>query len=207
MKRRWLIAIGGAGATLAALVGIASFRRREPGASSDPLASTILSELGYWKNIDETMPAGQERINEYWAVLNQSQPASVPWSAAFISWATNHIYPGALTLAGAHIYYTRAAYWARGTPGRYWAFRPDEIALAPGDIVVRSRGDIPTTWQDVVQDTGMHDTHGDIVVSVEPGRAFLVGGNVGNRVAGHYETLTSSGRIARPDAFAVLRRS
>lgn len=155
-------------------------------------------ELKKWAGLDESDPAAIPLLTRYWSMVGLPlQPASVPWSAVFIS----NVAAGYLSPNASHIGYARSAWKDRqkGVKGRYWAYSPNEIfPLKAGDIVIKGRG-MPVTWNDVIHDTGHKDSHGDLITSTKNGYT-MIGGNVGNSVT---EKTVSS---LSPDTFAILRR-
>lgn len=166
-------------------------RKRPPGTVRPPTdrspGAVAAREAERWKEngLVETDPEAIGRIKAYWGATGLPFPGiEEPWSAAFISWAVRESEnPESLTPSGAHIYYTRAAYYARGETNRYGAFRPSEVKLEPGDIVIRGRSGVPFDWSDVSAGAGEYiPTHGDLVTDASPSEATIVGGNVGNAV-------------------------
>lgn len=145
------------------------------------------------------------------------------WSAAFVSFCVRSAaiglgieeFDGAhtgrnelLRYSNAHRVYALDAYEARFGPnarsGAYHAFDPAERAPQPGDIIVQDRRDTLTAANQVVgfatipTDLAGHvETHGDIVIDVPQGQAYVVaiGGNVGgsSRIR-HYPTV-ANGRL------------
>ena len=177
-----------------------------PGSRRSP-ADVARGEAALWEGLVETDAVALPRLKEYWEPTGQAfSTTDIPWSAAFVSWVVaNSNQPEALTPSGAHIYYTRAAYHARGEPGRYGAYKPSELPLEPGDIVVRGRKkESPLTWSDISDGSGVFQpTHGDVVTSVTPTSARIVGGNVGNGVREREIALTNG--YATDPYVAVLR--
>jgi len=169
-------------------------------------AAVARREARWWEGLVETDPVVLPKLEEYWAAALQPFPGlDEPWSAAFVSWAVEQSdQSGALTASGAHIFYTRAAYWNRGKPGLYGAYDPGELPLRPGDIIVRGRAGRDLTWSDIAQGGDYIPTHGDIVTEVSPDRALIVGGNVGNAVK-EREIELWDGYAPSPPYAAVLR--
>src|SRR6185436_12442335 len=67
--------------------------------------------------------------------------------------------------------------------GTYHAFRPDERAPQRGDIIVQDRRTSITAGQIVtLAQLSGGDTHGDIVVEVQPEFVVAIGGNVNDSV-------------------------
>jgi len=150
-----------------------------------------------WIGFDESSPDAVPLLTKYWKSVGLPlQPASVPWSAAFIS----TIAAGYLKPSPNHLGYARAAWKDRqnGVKGRYWAYKPSEVGpLQKGDIVVKGRGQ-PVGWDDIIADTGHKDSHGDIVTETKGGLT-LIGGNVGNSV--------TKTHVLANSVFAVLRKA
>lgn len=203
----WAI-IGGLGA-LAMLAGVLGARRKPgtppapagPGTSTpqpsidiDPqkrFADAALAELGFWAGRQETHPAVNERLVEYWkAASNGAHPLNMfgdgwesaqPWSAAFVSYVANQALPGALMPAQGHWTYAKAALQNRGVPGR---FEVIDARLEPvnfGDIILRNRKGNKFIFDDLAKH-GFQSSHGDIVVQNLPGRAEAIGGNLSHTV-------------------------
>lgn len=187
-----------AGSLVAAGVALV-WRRNAP-------ADVAEREARWWEGRTEDDPGTWDRLAEYWHAADQPFPGiDEPWSAAFISYTVGHSNrPDALEPSGAHIFYTRAAYWDRGVPGRYGAYRPDEVRVQRGDILVRGRSGVTLTWDDIVRGGDYIPTHGDIVTRVTPTSARIVGGNVGNAVKGRDIELVDGYALSPPYA-AVLR--
>jgi len=173
------------------------------------IVDKAIEELEYWDGRQETDPRMRARLDEYWrsAGIGPQDPSEVPWSAAFVTHVVQSTVPGALLPTGAHINYTRQAYADRGKSGKYGAFDPYELRIQPSDIIVTSRGAGLTTWADITSGSGdFRKTHGDIVVSVRPGQAEAIGGNVGNSVDVNTYPLDAQGRLEPVKPYvAVLR--
>jgi hypothetical protein len=116
-----------------------------------------------------------------------------------------HVGRDALLLAAvAHRQYTQEAYRRRmARPrrmGTYLAFEPNERAPRRGDIVVQDRRD-PITEKTVVPLAKLAtlggDTHGDIVIDVQPGFVVTLGGNVGDSVRKRRYPLDAQGFLAK----------
>jgi hypothetical protein len=178
--------------------------------TTNSVASAALKELEVWKGgLKETDPAAEAIIRGYWESTGQAFPpkgVEESWSAAFISHVMkNSGVPNSLIPSGAHIFYSRQAFKDRGVPGRYGAFRPDEVQIEPGDIVVRGRpGGQSFSFEDLQKGGDFIPTHGDVVTDVTSNGATLVGGNIRNDVSTKSSTL-SGGFIKDPAVVAVLK--
>ena len=211
------LALAGAGALLLLLVSSMGERDaaiyppvpRRPAPRSP--AGVAERELLRWQGLTEHDPAAAPILAQYWASVGQNvSDPDVPWSAAFISYTVKSSEtPDALTPSGAHIYYARQAYLDRGVPGRYGAYRPEEVAVEPGDIVVRRRAGDSFSFSDLQQSgAGMIKTHGDIVTEVGPTTAQAIGGNMGGIGVSTVKERSiphNGGVVTDPAVVAVLR--
>lgn len=171
----------------------------------DPVAAAAESELRRFRGRKETDPSVEPIIREYWtAVPSQKAFPGVGevWSGAFVTYVANKGAPGSLAPYASHMLY---AGYAEGGPGRYKAL-PANTPLKVGDIVVRNRSGGGLTFSDIRR--GRHeDSHGDIVTSIQAGRARVVGGNLDDTVQGRTYALDSGGSVAPGQGvFAVLQR-
>lgn len=179
------------------------------------IVSRVIAELKEWHGHSEGDLWAGKRIAHYWRTLNQSSPGvAVAWSAAFLVSVVNSVAPGALELTGAHIYYVRTAFKRRqrNVPG-YWAYDPATTPPVVGDIVVRSRGQVITTWKDIEGGVGdFRPTHGDLVIERDVRRITAIGGNVGTTsfaqgVQARDYALNAQGLLEGPGWVAVLKLS
>lgn len=173
-------------------------------AAPTDVAQVARGEVERWKGLDEKSADAEPMLREYWQTTGQPYPGpETAWSAAFISWVVKHSnIPAALSPSGAHVYYARRAYLDRGKPGRYGAFRPDEVtAIAPGDIVVSRRqgSDEELAFDDLTHSGAFIPAHGDVVVDAHGDALRLVGGNVNDTVS------ERSASAKSPNIVAVLR--
>jgi hypothetical protein len=116
--------------------------------------------------------------------------------------------PGALAESGAHIYYAQDALKRRNAeaPG-YWAYQPGSgPPVSPGDILIRSRGDVRGQWPAVLNQGVFIESHGDIVTSVSRGTVAMVGGNVNNAVSLTTDPLDGRGQVTGGKWIAHLVR-
>jgi len=172
------------------------------------LIATALQDVSNWVGHTEDDEWGSQMVGQYWRALGQASPgASVAWSAAYLVSLVNSVLPDALSKTGAHIYYVKDALSRRLSkrPG-YWAYDArDAPPVQAGDIVVKSRGQRLTTWDDVVATSNFREMHGSLVVAVAGNRAKIVGGNVDNAVREREVALDSSGRLAGPGWVSMLK--
>lgn len=171
------------------------------------VAATALEAVATWVGLREKDPDAQPLLKEYWKATGLPFPGpEQAWSAAFVSWVVqNSTTPNALPPAGAHIYYARAAYLNRGKAGKYGAYRPDEVPLSAGDIILWGRDGVPFTFDDITdRKRDFIPTHGDVVTEVSNAQATIVGGNVGDTVKARHVALNDAGRVADPRVVAVL---
>ena len=203
-------ALGG----LAALLGLGlmsgSRGSRGGGLSSSAgasVASVASQAARLWQGLVESMPQALPLIKDYWAAAGLPFPGvGEPWSGAFVSWVVRQSStPNAITPSGAHVYYARQAYLDRGRPGRYGAFRPEEVQVEPGDILIRSRAGAGAKFSDLQQSGGgFIPMHGDIVTSVSPFDMRVVGGNVDDSVKERMMA-HAGGVVSDPGVIAVLK--
>jgi hypothetical protein len=172
-------------------------------------AAIAEQELERWVNLTESTPEGRRIIQEeYWEAVRpgyRPDPTTVAWSAAFISYVANKGAPGSLTPADGHSAYAAIAKNAEPGPGKYKAFRPEEVTIQPNDIVIRARGegDQPT-FEDL--DGSYFPSHGDVVTEVDGDSIRVIGGNLSQKVEARNYRLDSEGRLATGQTFfAVLR--
>ena len=200
----------GGGVASAVVLGALLLRRDEKAAPNAP-ANVAERELKRWAGLTEHDPAALPILKGYWAAAGQAYPGSpdVPWSGAFISYAIrSSSTPDALLPSGSHTVYSHQAYLDRGVPGKYGAYRPAEVRVRPGDIVVRKRAGGDLTFEEVQGGGTVTPSHGDIVTAVGPTSARAIGGNMGLR---GYSTVKarliphSGGIITDPAVVAVLR--
>lgn len=124
--------------------------------------------------------------------------ATVPWSAAFISYVINQAgvrFPSNAAHTGyAQTLRTNISYG-------FQVLDPKGTTLQPGDIVIRNRNGNSLAFY---SNPWTGDSHGDIVVSINGNSAVVIGGNVSNKVASTNLTL-SNGTLGSPNYFVILR--
>jgi hypothetical protein len=139
-----------------------------------------------------------KRVGQYWLEGTNThgldgQDHSAPWSAAFISWVMKKAGAGNRfrysTQHSVYIAQSIRDFSVKRDAG-FWGQRLNECRPAVGDLVCWSR-------QDGVdydhQLGGDYKGHSDIVVGVEAGRVWIIGGNVGDSVTKRPLPLDSSG--------------
>lgn len=189
----------------------------EPPAGLPALRANIvrvaLQEWERWARgaIKEDDPRMRAVLEDYWrtgARAPRSEAtwwASVPWSAAFISWVMRKAGAGsAFVYSAGHSYYTYAAKQNRlvNNDNPFKAYRVTEAVPRPGDLVCKSRAGSGATYDTIRP--GM-STHCDIVVGVQPGQIATIGGNVSNSVKATTVSTDANGLITTPGYFAVIQ--
>lgn len=198
------------GALAEALVRVANreFSRWRPGGGAaltetSPAASPILREY-YRDGVGATVTDAQMRSTAY--------QSGHPWSAVFISYVVEKAGGGdRFSKSAAHQGYIRAARENRlraRVDNPFWAYRADEIAPQPGDIVCAARSNSGATY-DNIGDSTHRATHCDVVVERRPGSVRVIGGNVGNTVGAKTLRLRPDGKLDltgnQSTLFAVIR--
>jgi hypothetical protein len=139
--------------------------------TSKPLSISKVAkrELDFWKGKKETSSGAFDRLKKYWdnTDLRSWTPSGTPWSAAFISYILkDQKFRG----QASHYKYTTDVIEGKN-PG-WSAFsipkNKSKLKVQVGDVLVKPRTG------------GKYNTHGDVVVKVIPGLAYMMGGNLGN---------------------------
>lgn len=177
-------------------------KRKTKWATDDPVASAAIEELEKWTDLTESDRGASSLLRKYWKSTGIPYPGhETAWSGAFVSYVANKGAPGSLTPSGSHMIYAGQALPLK--VGRYHTRRPN-IGLQVGDIVIRMRG-TEIDFSDIGK--GHKPSHGDVVVSLQNGKAQVVGGNLSDRVEMREYRLTE-GNVVAPgqSVLAVLRR-
>jgi hypothetical protein len=139
---------------------------------------------GYWENgvglgATEAAKIIQERERDVRDITVKGEDRRHPWSAAFVSFIMRKAYPD-FKKSMAHNRYIQWAKENRDTNAHpFQAFRVDEVAVEPGDIICYARS--KKDWASYDSVRGKF-THGDIVTRIQNGYAVTVGGNVNEKV-------------------------
>lgn len=157
------------------------------------------TQLSLWSGKKETNPGMYDVVKGYWEngvglgtgeastiirerkkdVTDNVKEIRHPWSAAFVSFIMRRAYPD-FKKSRAHNRYIEWAKENRKTGAHpFQAFRVNEVAVEPGDIICFARN--KKDWASYENVKGKL-THGDIVTSVQNGYATTVGGNVNKNV-------------------------
>lgn len=184
------------------------------------LKSVAEAEYKFWrgKKEDDKNPEVLARLKKYWeegaGVFGKSEQAirKDSWSAAFISYV--------MKKAGAdkdwkysqgHYEYINDSIKNRlannGKP--FYAYRPDEVKLAIGDIVGSNREGGHITYDTAIK-TGQYMSHSDLVGDIVDGTAKTFGGNWSSSVSIINVPLTKDGKIdmtnrKNKDVFVVIK--
>jgi hypothetical protein len=165
----------------------------------------------------ETQQPLKARVLQYFSFvgLNVTNPASKPWSAAFISFVMDHAGATGFPFSAGH-----ATYILKGLANRLANkmnapvvyFDKDEIAPKVGDLIgfsndssVRNRADLEARLQ-LPPDDQFFASHTDLVVEVSSGKVKAIGGNVSQSIKLTTVTTTADGKIEPSNKrFFVLR--
>ncbi|WP_018467836.1 DUF2272 domain-containing protein [Calidithermus timidus] len=179
-------------------------------------ARAALEELERWRGLDEADPAARPLLERYWreglGYSAEQAAAAVArrthWSAAFVSYVMRRAGAGThFRYSAAHVDYCAAAKRNRlrgDTANPFWLYRPREHAPQVGDLLCNARDGSGVTY-DNVDDGRPRAAHCDVVVAKEPGRLWVVGGNVGDAVARRPVATDTQGRVSGAGYFAVLK--
>lgn len=151
-------------------------------------------------------------LNEYWETVGwanrkQSDKISNPWSAAFISHMAKLSGADNFKFSPSHSAYTVQSIMNRVSgKGDYFGYKPDEVPIEIGDIVVKPRSGSNANYST----TGSYASHGDIVVNIKDGVATMIGGNIGNSVGMAKLKLDENNKIAKSEItknkyFAIIK--
>ena len=160
------------------------FRKRK---MKERMMQIAKDEMIFWKNglIKEGAATHRQRLADYWraaGIMNWPMQRMIdePWSAAFISYVVKKAGAGSDFKYGpSHTVFWQAAKKNRSENNQnpFKAYRINEGKPAPGDIIMRGR------QAGITYDTsGYFKSHSDIVISVTPDQALVIGGNLSNSV-------------------------
>lgn len=132
------------------------------------ITSRVQDEIDFWNGKREDNPLVFDRLKQYWDYVNVSDwsPTGTPWSSAFISY---QLRGKDFPRTSAHRIYVQdiidnkhPSWMAFSLP------KTKDIKLNVGDVLIKPR-------------SGNYNfSHGDIVYKIVQGKAFLVGGNLGD---------------------------
>ncbi|HEX8215698.1 MAG TPA: DUF2272 domain-containing protein [Allosphingosinicella sp.] len=169
---------------------------------------------GYAENVEPL----NSRIRTYWDFLGKlydGTDSDQYWSAAFISFVMHRAEAGSsFTYNQRHSQYIYQAIKDRvnGRTGKFWGYRPQDLGIAPGDVLAMNQGGSRIISFDEARHDSQYSSHCDVVVDAKPNAIETIGGNVG-RPPGTIGTKTfvwERGQLVRKDnkeqqVFAVLR--
>jgi hypothetical protein len=125
------------------------------------------------------------RVHDYWLAVDRPTLSGTdhdePWSAAFISWDIQSAgVPRDLFCPDARhtIYIERIAMRAKEPGAAFIPHHLGDYRPKPGDLICASRAGGTTTLENLDRGPG----HCDIVVAVQPGEVWAIGGNVHDTV-------------------------
>jgi hypothetical protein len=170
-------------------------------------------EQGLWQRVGDYWWIGLDRRfaeQQRWTGMHDAQGHVFPaeddgnfaWSAAFISYVMRVSGAGAkFPYSERHSDYIDAA--ARHDPGiALTAYRPQDYAPLPGDLICMWRAGKPVTFADLPTPAPFPG-HCDIVVATHAGLIDVIGGNVANAVAMKHVPTTADGKLAGPDGVVL----
>jgi peptidoglycan hydrolase-like protein with peptidoglycan-binding domain len=162
--------------------------------------------------VDEAENSIRPVLADYWRTGVGFLPSqsnwwsSVAWSGAFISWVMRQAGAGSdFRYSSAHTDYVGAAKQNRlaNNSNPFKAYRINEVAPRPGDLVCKERSNSGVTYDNV--DQGFRSSHCDIVVAVQPGQLTTIGGNLSDSVRQTSVSIAANGRVSAPGYYAVVR--
>ncbi|MCQ8241944.1 DUF2272 domain-containing protein [Rhizosaccharibacter radicis] len=174
----------------------------------------------------ERLPGLWQRVGEYWWIgqdpyesevdwtgrhnsdgrpFDYVHDARFAWSAAFISYVMRVSGAGGrFPYSPNHSTYINAA--AAGTAGDLRAESPATYAPKLGDLVCAGRSTSKSIRFENLPTRNGFPAHCGIVVSVQPNRISIIGGNVDDAVALTHVPTTASGTLATPDGQSIDSR-
>lgn len=176
------------------------------------------AEFATYGGVPEGESPLRERIGDYWRAVGENHDGADHdsyWSAVFISFVVRNVGgENAFLCCDQHSKYVHRAILDRQSQrqDRFWAYRPGELTISPGDILAMNRGNARQIDFEEAVASDDFSSHADIAVSVSGGRPSSIGGNVG-KSPGTVGTKTfrwSEGRLVNADnakqqVYAVLR--
>jgi len=177
------------------------------------ITSTVNAEKAFWDALPgnkERQPGARPYLLKYWSIFpsginvewsiqheasahgaskitHTGEQGEIHWSAAFISWLMRQHDP-AFPISSGHLYYAQSSAAGRGGWTAWKLHGPHKIKAQLGDIICEDKTG-PNSY-------GPHAGHCDAVYRITGGKAYAIGGNVGQSVGsvapgGH--ALTSEG--------------
>lgn len=176
----------------------------------------------------EEAPTFAARVGDYWLSINEKDytrlvkiyapklgkldgtVTRLPWSATFISYCFQ------MSGAGDKFPYSPGhATWIKSSIKNKLAkrlkaslvgYRISEEPVRVGDILAKARNGSGVTYDNVLS-KDWFESHSDIVVEVKPGRAVIIGGNVGQSVSMRDVTLDNNGHVSDNRWIVVIRNN
>ena len=213
---RALIAVGaGRPPSTGATSGTPTPRPRPTGSRSalrNNIVEVVNREWQRWQKgrTKESDPQIRKVLEDYWrsgAGWLPDDPAwwsKYPWSAAFVSWVMRKAGAGSdFRYSAAHADYVAAARDNRlaKNSNPFKAYRINEVAPKPGDLVCKRRQD-GVTYDNVRRG---HLTHCDVVTAIEGNKLVTIGGNVSDSVKATPVKIDAQGRVTDSRYFAVVK--
>lgn len=152
-------------------------------------------------------------IKNYWLSIGyrgiDGKDRDIPWSAAFISYVIKSTgeYPG-FRLSASHARYCHAAICKKieGADYPYWGYKISDYKPNLGDMVCRWRSN--KIDYNYAAGNEYYKSHCDIVVAVERGSVFTIGGNVKHSVCHTRYRVDENGFLLNlQNVYAVLKNN
>lgn len=144
-----------------------------------------------------------QRVGDYWTFIGGAyknltgRDRGTAWSAAFISWCMYKSEAGSqFPYSPGHSHYINAAIRSaqKDEGGPLIGHRLGSYAPKVGDLIGYWRGDRVITFDNARQ-VGWYESHTDIVVAIEDGSLYSIGGNVLHSVTRRAVKLNAKGHV------------
>lgn len=176
----------------------------------------------------EEAPTFAARVGDYWLSINERDytrlvkayapklgkldgtVTRLPWSAAFISYCFQ------MSGAGDKFPYSPGhATWIKSSiknkmenklKASLVGYRISEQPVRVGDVLAKARNGSGVTYDNVLN-KDWFDSHSDIVVEVKPGKAVVIGGNVGQSVSMRDVAIDDDGHVLDDRWIVVIQNN
>ncbi|WP_207540935.1 DUF2272 domain-containing protein [Sabulicella rubraurantiaca] len=159
---------------------------------ADDLVWVTVAEFEKYGRMTEDEDVFSDRIGQYWAIRGKpytGKDSGLDWSGAFISMMVRLADPDAdFQFSGSSSFHAEpSAQTTQNEEGGWFrGYRPAEITIEPGDLLfMNEEGQPQLLYEDAAaerHDFPYRESHGDIVVAVDPTGIHTIGGNVKDRI-------------------------